>query len=306
MLRDRSGSAPAAKPKATKKIIALAAGLQHTAALYEDGTVRAVGSNSFGQLRVEEWTDIRAIACGDRFTVGLGHDGSVRVAGYQADGQDNVRYWTGITAIDACEGHIAGVDREGHIFFAGGNPDYRFEKPYWYWYGQIATKLALGSDYLAALTSDGQVLVHGRNLKRFGEVKNWRDITAIAAGAGIIAGLTKHGSLYYDGERKLPQPLQRWNDLTALLDDHFPSYAAGDEITSVAINPGQVLLCRKNGTVSGIPLQSALAVDVRPWTDIQTVCAGTYHVLGMKRDGTLVLADNSGYGLCNIDKLMNP
>lgn len=57
----------------------IAAGLIHTIGIKEDGTVVAVGDNSFGQLNVSSWTNIKAIAAGDLHTVGIKEDGTVEV-----------------------------------------------------------------------------------------------------------------------------------------------------------------------------------------------------------------------------------
>lgn len=66
-----------------ENIIAIAAGgggtigKGHTVGLRADGTVVAVGDNTYGQCDVSEWKNIVAIAAGDWHTVGLCEDGTV-------------------------------------------------------------------------------------------------------------------------------------------------------------------------------------------------------------------------------------
>lgn len=52
-------------------------GKGHTVGLRADGTVVAVGDNTYGQCNVSEWKNIVAIAAGDWHTVGLCADGTV-------------------------------------------------------------------------------------------------------------------------------------------------------------------------------------------------------------------------------------
>lgn len=56
---------------ARRRIIAIAAGDAHTAVLYDDGTVRCVGKNNWGQCNTGSWRNIVAIAGGFQSTYGL-------------------------------------------------------------------------------------------------------------------------------------------------------------------------------------------------------------------------------------------
>ncbi len=56
-------------------------GKGHTVGLKKDGTVVAVGDNTYGQCDVDEWSDIVKIAAGDWYTVGLKNDGTVLITG---------------------------------------------------------------------------------------------------------------------------------------------------------------------------------------------------------------------------------
>ncbi|MCC8063904.1 MAG: chromosome condensation regulator, partial [Clostridiales bacterium] len=53
------------------EIVSVAVGYRHTVGLRRDGTVVAVGSNSYGQCAITDWKGIVAIAAGDNHTVGL-------------------------------------------------------------------------------------------------------------------------------------------------------------------------------------------------------------------------------------------
>ena len=61
--------------------------------LRADGTVVAVGDNSYGQCDVTSWTDIVQVAAGAYHTVGLKADGTVVAVGWNNYGQCNVTGW---------------------------------------------------------------------------------------------------------------------------------------------------------------------------------------------------------------------
>ena len=74
-------------------IAAVSAGYYHTVGLKADGTVVAVGDNSFGQCDVSDWQNIVAVSAGCYHTVGLKSDGTVVAVGENDCGQCNVSDW---------------------------------------------------------------------------------------------------------------------------------------------------------------------------------------------------------------------
>ena len=68
------------------------AGNVHTVGLKADGTVVAVGGNSYGQCNVGSWSNITQVAATGH-TVGLKADGTVVAVGYNNYGQCNVGGW---------------------------------------------------------------------------------------------------------------------------------------------------------------------------------------------------------------------
>ncbi len=103
-------------------VATIAAGRYHTVGLKEDGTVVAVGYNSYGQLNVSTWTNIKAIAAGTYHTVGLKEDGTVVAVGYNSYGQPDVfPPWTNIKAIAAGTYHTVGLKEDGTVVAVGDN-----------------------------------------------------------------------------------------------------------------------------------------------------------------------------------------
>ena len=56
-----------------------ASGTDHVVIRNEDGTVRTLGLNQYGQGAVSEWTSIAAVTAGEKFSAGLRADGTVLV-----------------------------------------------------------------------------------------------------------------------------------------------------------------------------------------------------------------------------------
>ncbi len=103
-----------------------ARGKGHTVGLRRDGTVVAVGDNTYDQCEVSSWTNIVAIAAGDWHTVGLKADGTVVATGNDGTANFN-RYknccslddWKNIVAIAAGTGSTIGITADGDIKAAG-------------------------------------------------------------------------------------------------------------------------------------------------------------------------------------------
>lgn len=99
----------------------------HTVGLKKDGTVVAIGDNSYGQCEVEDWTDIVAIDTGDWYTVGVTSTGKVLITGQNSIHNmyiDSEFYeWEDIVEIAAGFGQTIGVKSDGTTVAIGYNND---------------------------------------------------------------------------------------------------------------------------------------------------------------------------------------
>lgn len=91
----------------------------HTVALKKDGTVVAVGKNSYGQCNVDSWSGIIAISAGDFYTVGLKEDGTVVSTLSEGDSYAQMSEWNDIVAISAGYGITLGLKSDGSVVAAG-------------------------------------------------------------------------------------------------------------------------------------------------------------------------------------------
>jgi len=73
------------KARKWKKIKAIAAGAGHLAALFEDGTVSAVGKNTMEQCNTGDWNHVTQIAAAGDTTVAITEDGTLLSCGADAE-----------------------------------------------------------------------------------------------------------------------------------------------------------------------------------------------------------------------------
>lgn len=113
----------------------------HTVGLRSDGTVVAIGDNTFNQCEVSEWRNIVAIAAGDFFTVGITAEGQVLSTHPDAEVLQsmekppyveacNADKWfkdgIKIAYIAAGGGSVIGIDKDGNAYSIGYD-DYDLE-----------------------------------------------------------------------------------------------------------------------------------------------------------------------------------
>jgi hypothetical protein len=156
-------------------VATIAAGAYHTVGLKEDGTVVAVGYNSYGQLNVSSWTGIKAIAAGYVHSVGLKEDGTVVAVGYNGYGQLNVSSWTGIKAIAAGWYHTVGLKEDGTVVAVGYNAYGQSNVSSWTNIKAIAT----GAYHTVGLKEDGTVVAVGYNGYGQLNVSTWTNIMPV-------------------------------------------------------------------------------------------------------------------------------
>jgi len=189
-------------------IVAVAAGYQHSVGLRDDGTVVAVGDNSYGQCEVSEWKEIIQIAAGQKHTVGLKRDGTVVSTKVPAsegdDGQCNTDSWTNITYIATGSLTTIGVRKDGTVVAAGANALGQCDVATW----TEIVSVAAGEYQTVGLKKDGTVIstqirfpLYTSFFPDYGQTKisHWTDIVAVAVTNQQTFGLKKDGTVIYAG-----------------------------------------------------------------------------------------------------------
>ena len=225
-----------------------AAGDKHSAGLKKDGTVAAVGDNSFGQCATGEWRNMTAVACGLNHTIGLKSNGTVEAVGADDFSQCALGEWHHIIAVAAGERHSVGVMNTGRVVTAGDNSFgecyfavwwviFAFAAGILFTVGvrQDGTVVAVGDNtyhecdvsvlkdvamvstgdfHVLALGYNGRLLTAGDNDWRQGEVALWKNLISAAGGVHHTIGVSQDGTAYAVGDNKNGQcDVWGWSDM---------------------------------------------------------------------------------------------
>jgi len=132
-------------------------------------------------------------------------------------------------------------------------------------------EVAVGDEYVVGLMMNGRVIATGENDMGQCDLSSWEHIVSIACGRNhtvgicsngmvLAAGMNSDGQCEVDGlERVVQVAASQWNTI-ALLDD------------------GTVRVCGKQFT------------DVFQWKDIVSISCGLNHIVGLKRDGSVIIS----------------
>jgi alpha-tubulin suppressor-like RCC1 family protein len=261
----------------------VAGGCWHTLGLKSDGSVVAVGYDSYGQCNVANWTDIIQVDGGGEHTVGLRSDGTVVAVGYNGYGQCNVDNWSDIIQVVAGRQHTAGLRSDGTVVAVGLNAYDQCNVGNWTDIVQIAA--GANSWHTVGLKSDGTVVAVGGNWDGECDLGGWAGIIQIAAGGHHTVGLTSTGTVVAAGRNEYREcNVSDWTDIVQI--------AAGCQLTVALKSDGTVVTAGWNGYGQR---------GVGGWTNISQVAAGMVHTIGLLTDGSVVTAGDNGSGQGNVD-----
>lgn len=271
----------------------VSAGASHTVALYDDGTVRAIGNNNFGKCNVSNWTDIIAVAAGGFHTVGLKADGRVVCAGCERGeindvGQCDTNEWRDVVAIAANYTQTIGLKRDGTVLGAGSGVESCVDK-----YSDIVA-ISAGRFTTVLLKSDGTVVVLEGAWSHDTEMaEQWKNVASISAGGDGVIALQNNGSFLFAGNFENIDAFSSWKNLSKI--------SAGEN---------SVLGLKSDGTVVANGSNYCGNCDVSGWCNIVAISAGSSHAIGLTEEGKVVstkyIGDEENYdGKCEVEILNN-
>ena len=255
------------------------------ATIQNDGTVRSVGSNEFGQGNVDGWQDIVQISGGNCHFVALKRDGTVLSTGDNTCDQLNTSDWVDIVYVDAGQYSSSGVTSTGDLVTTN---EYR-ERTGRGW--SNLTAVSESYYHRAALRADGTVVAGGNNAAGQCDVGDWTDIIQVVTGSSYTAGLKSDGTV-----------------VTAGNTDYVYSEGTFDTSTWTDV----VFLCDSMGSLMGIKSDGSVlytgaenpGFNSEEWTGI--VCAfgsnASYNFIGLKNDGSVVKTSASE---CPSDRIIS-
>lgn len=215
-------------------------GPDHFAALFGDGTVRAVGDNTYRQCDVSRWTDIIGIAVGDFHTVGLRSDGTVVATGSNEYGQCDVSQWTDVVQVVCGPLFTVGLRSDGTVIAAGRNNA-----------GQCDVEemsdiilLSAGENHTVGLLYSGKAVAAGVALSAKCALDEWEGVCDIVAGSDHTVGLTRDGTILLAGGSLIDAVAPDWNDIRLI--------AAGEENVLLVRDSGIACIGRGKVSVSGL------------------------------------------------------
>jgi len=294
---DISENLSSARFHAAKYKGCLYCGISATFGLQTDGTIIVAGGyNTNGNLNVGEMRDIVAFACGFKFTVGLQANGTVTAVGrtYSLHYKwPDIRKWQGVTAI-AASGHphadvLYALKQDGTVESAGEiDNDWN--------YGQDDVKnwrniieIAAGATHTIGLKSDGTVVATGCN--DYGEcnVKGWHGIVAVSAGGSHTVGLKFDGTVV----------------ATGCNDDGECNTKNWRDVVAISAKYQHTIGLRADGSVVATGAIKELHTITSEWKDIVEISSSTSFTAGLKSDGTVVAVGENDKGQCNVQGWQN-
>ena len=93
----------------------ISSGYGFVVAVQADGTVKAVGDNTYGQCDTADWKDVVAVSTGFYHTLGLKCDGTVYATGSNELGQCNVEEWKNIVMVAGSFLYSFGLTQDGEV-----------------------------------------------------------------------------------------------------------------------------------------------------------------------------------------------
>ncbi len=179
-----------------KKVSYIAAGMQCSLAVMEDGTIQVFGvMDETIRKSLEEEENVRTVAIGDLHTVVLHTDGTVSAYGDNDSGQCEVSQWNDIQQVDTGYAYTAGLTTDGTIVFAGAENCNPREFTQW----KRITEIAAGNSFLVARDESGETYATGENKQGECNVNAWKNMISIAAGYDHTIGICDTGEIFATG-----------------------------------------------------------------------------------------------------------
>ncbi|MCL1987454.1 MAG: hypothetical protein FWG64_05720 [Firmicutes bacterium] len=244
----------------------------HSVAIMANGNVRAIGPSNDGECNVLGWHDMIAVCAGPFFTVGLRKDGRVEACGRNEFGQCNVKNWRDVANISVGARHTVALKKDGTLLATGQNRHGECNIHHW------TNVIHISAGYLCTfgIKSDNTVLFAGKvkNPAAYvGHLSNVVDISNPCPERSLV--LKKDGRLDVLGNNeKLQNSVAKWHDVKQI--SAGPDYFAG---------------CFENGTVRILAYYwRASGIECNPddWQEIEAIAAGRFHLLAVKKDGTML------------------
>lgn len=199
-----------------------------------------------------EVSELNRIAEGDTYTLFINKNNALEVYGdfqYKNEFQDVVQ-------VSAYGSHAVGLKKDGTVVTTDKNE----EVAKW----KNIKAIAAGKDHTVGLTSDGKVLCAGSELAC--QVSDWTDVESVYAGDDVTFAIV-NGQVKVSG--------------------NSANFSTINDAKKLAVGESQVLVLKKDGSVSAVSLKGNSTSDVSSWAKIASIAVGKNYVVGVHEDGTV-------------------
>lgn len=162
------------------------------------------------------------------------------------------------------------------------------------------TSVSCGYRHTAALLENGRVLATGSNKNGQCNTSDWEDISSVYAALDCTFALKKDGTVLSAGAARYGCDISEWREIEELI--------VSEGTVSATWNGGVTLAGRKkDGTVlttgfNANPKHGTKCWHTEDWKDIVSVSSHGEHLLGLKKDRTVVAAGPNDKGQCNVSE----
>jgi len=262
------------------RFIAVTGGDWHSLGLRKNGTVVAVGDNSFGQCNVSSWSGIIGITASKSLSIGLKSDGTAVVTGVDEYGQAEINDWRDLVEIATGIDHTVGLRSDGTVICVGDNKYGQCDTAAW----KDIIAIAAGGWHTVGLVKDGSVVACGYNDYMQCSTGSWSDVIAIAAGEFHTVAIKRDGTAYAIGYNEDGRcNVREWTGLTAIAAGGYHTIGLKQDGTAVAVGHNSDSRC-----------------DLNAWKEIITIGAGRYHSLGITQDGQVLAMGYNNDDQCEV------
>lgn len=168
------------------------------------------------------------------------------------------------------------VRDDGTVVVAGDDEFGELDAKHW----TDIVAVSAGDRHIVGLRADGTVVSAGSDDVGQRRISGWSNVIAIAAGDVHTIALKKDGTLLAAGQLYAPRC-----DVKTL-----QSLAGNKRIVAIAAGYVHTIALLEDGTVIASGENGKQQCDVAAWTDIAAIYAGTDFSMGLKTDGTVVMA----------------
>ncbi len=195
-----------------------------------------IDRDTYGNEKVEKWTNICSIQVTGRYTLGLRKDGTVvstvDLSGNSLGGE-KVESWSDIVQISANGFTSLGLKVDGTVVSAGDNRKGQCEVENW----KNIVQIVCGGSHSVGLKADGTVIAVGENEDGECNVENWTNIVSVCADMGFTAGMKSDGTVvvatgevddevFEDVYEDMINYSKSWNNIVEIASGNGPNLCA--------------------------------------------------------------------------------